>query len=98
MISLEVETYFRLDVDKAGHTLDALTPAEGIDLMVHYYRDVRVQGCALEADGDMLLFQWGTYNWGEGEHFEVGITRQLTETEEEDGEMRQLSLTFRYET
>ncbi len=25
----------------------------------------------------MLLFQWGTYDWGEGEHFEVDMVRQF---------------------
>lgn len=25
----------------------------------------------------MLLFQWGTYDWGKGEMFEFDVTRQL---------------------
>jgi hypothetical protein len=25
----------------------------------------------------MLLFQWGTYDWGTGEHFGFNLTRQL---------------------
>ena len=45
----------------------------------------------------MLLFQWGTYNWGEGESFELSLSRQFIEadTEGEDA-MSQLCLTFKY--
>jgi hypothetical protein len=27
--------------------------------------------------GDSLLFEWGIYNWGKGEYFEVGLSRQI---------------------
>jgi hypothetical protein len=47
---------------------------------------------------DLLLAEYGTYDWGEGEHFELGITRQFGF--EEDGEyshMCQLHCTFLFE-
>lgn len=52
----------------------------------------------------MLLFQWGTYNWGDLTHFELNITRQLMtggdgggdEDEDDDEGILQLSLTFRF--
>ena len=47
-------------------------------------------------DGDMLLFQWGTNDWGDGPAFEVNITRQLMVSGDEE-EPRQLSLTFRFD-
>lgn len=50
----------------------------------------------MEADGDMLLYQWGIYNWGNGECFELNITRQLMLNEGEDNDIRQLSLTFKF--
>ena len=25
----------------------------------------------------MLLYQWGTYDWGEGKYFQIDITRQF---------------------
>jgi hypothetical protein len=51
-------------------------------------------------DGDMCLFQWGTYDWGDGrgERFEISFLRQFTI--EDDGEydhMEQLHCTFEFE-
>lgn len=45
----------------------------------------------------MLLYQWGSYDWGQGRHFELNITRQFIEAElEDDDAISQLSLTYRY--
>src|SRR5438067_2763877 len=80
----------------AGRTLTSLQPAEGIDLMLDFYRNERVDGCPVADDGDMLLYQWGCYDWGDGESFELDITRQLIDAGGEDEDIRQLSLTFRF--
>ena len=46
--------------------------------MLDFYRDERVDESLIESsDGDMLLFQWGTYDWGDGKHFQIDITRQF---------------------
>ncbi len=49
--------------------------------------------------GDMLLFQWGTYDWGwgDGPMFDVSIVRQLKVADDPETEPRQLNLRFRYE-
>jgi hypothetical protein len=78
----------------AGLTVETLTPSAGIDAMLAFYEDERADGCDPEQDGDMLLFQWGAYDWGGGPAFEVDITRQFLA--EGADEPRQLSLTFRY--
>jgi hypothetical protein len=82
----------------SGKSLEALTPMEGVSTMLKFYRDVRALDCDLKEDGDMLLFQWGTHDWGRGggERFEVDITRQLIPMNTED-EIWQLSLTFAFE-
>ncbi|HZS24691.1 MAG TPA: hypothetical protein VFA30_06840 [Gaiellaceae bacterium] len=51
--------------------------------------------------GDMVLFQWGVYDWydGNGERFEIDFTRQfsiLTRRGDYD-HMEQLHCTFQYE-
>ena len=61
--------------------------------MIAFFRDVPVDACAADS-GDMLLFQWGTYDWGHGEHFEIDMTRQFMGPSGEDDEISQLSLTF----
>jgi hypothetical protein len=78
-------------------TLSESTPRLGIELMFAFYRSVSPDGCEPN-DGDMLLFQWGTYDWGAGENFEIGITRQFMELAQEDDEaISQLSLVYRFE-
>jgi len=68
----------------------------GFAQMFAFYQSVSPEGCN-EADGDMLLFQWGTYDWGSGAQFELNITRQFIEQElQDDDAISQLSLTFRF--
>jgi hypothetical protein len=65
--------------------------------MIRYYEDRRVVGCDPDAEGDLLLFEWGTNDWGDGPAFEVSISRQLMVSDDEDAEPRQLALIFRFE-
>ncbi len=83
-------------IKKSGAKLTALTPAQGIELMLDFYQKIRARGCPLDADGDMLLYQWGVYDdfdGGESLHFDV--TRQFIQPSRDgDDAMSQLSLTF----
>lgn|SRR5262249_47100275 len=65
----------------AGLSLDTLTPLQATDTMIQFYKQIRADECDSDADADMLLFQWGVYNWGAGEFFEYNITRQLIYTQ-----------------
>jgi hypothetical protein len=101
---------FERHLSLSGHSASALTVSEGVEAMLAFYAAERCDGCVLEEDGDMLLFQWGTYNWGDSTHFELNITRQLMpggdggdggdgdgdEDEDDDEGILQLSLTFRF--
>jgi hypothetical protein len=80
-----------------GRRPSSLTPAEGVAVMLDFYRDERAEGCELDKDGEMLLYQWGCYDWGEGEFFEFDITRQFIDGAGEDEDIRQLHLTFKFE-
>lgn len=93
MYLTEVEQTFRRRIDRDLDTLDVV---EAIGLMLTFYEDERVEGREVSNDGDMLLYQWGTYDWGEGEAFEFDITRQLIGPGGEDEDIFQLSLTFRF--
>lgn len=63
-----------------------------------FYRDVRPTGCDKNLDGDMLLFQWGTYDWGKGRYFNLDLTRQfILEGTEDDEGIFQLAFTFLYD-
>lgn len=83
-------------IQKSGTPMSGLTPAQGIRLMLDFYRDVRAKDCELDDDGDMLLFQWGTYDFGKGRSFRFDITRQFIVEDEDDSPMSQLSFVFHF--
>jgi len=80
-----------------GANVDALSVRQGIDAMIEFYRSTRADDCDLDRDGDMLLFQWGTYDWGQGRRSELDITRQFIPAGGEDEDIWQLSLTFLFD-
>jgi hypothetical protein len=46
-----------------GRRLQAVKPVIGqrvLDELTSWYRDTRIEGAELDADGDMLLLQWGS--------------------------------------
>jgi hypothetical protein len=79
----------RLETD--ADSLVALPLADAISAMLAFYAEERAEGCSLDDDGDMLLYQWGTNDWGEGESFEFNIARQFINARDE---VSQLSLTY----
>src|SRR5438128_1563161 len=91
------KTRFLKRLEVAGLSLDALTPAAGVEAMFAYFAEERADGCPSDEDGDMLLFQWGVHEWGEGPAFEISIVRQFIVATEEDVEPRQLDLRFQFE-
>lgn len=80
-----------------GANVDTLSVRDGIDAMIDFYQTVRADDCAVDNDGDMLLLQWGTYDWGQGPRFELGVTRQFIRDGGEDEDIWQLSLKFLFE-
>jgi hypothetical protein len=66
--------------------------------MFSFYDNVAAAKCE-EPEADMLLCQWGTYDWGDGSHFDISLVRQFYERHNvhEQGLISQLHLTFRYE-
>jgi hypothetical protein len=66
-----------------------------ISLALEFYAGTPVEGLAADEDADVLLFQYGCYDWGEGELFEFDLTRQFVEAAKtEAGAVSQLSLTM----
>ena len=98
MKSAQAQREFERHLSKRGLEISRLTPGAGLDAMLSFYRDVRTDDADPEGQGDMLLYQWGAYNWGgQGKRFELDITRQLVTGEGEDDDIWQLHLTFRFE-
>jgi len=59
-----------------GHDVERLDAATCVDLMTAWYELERCDEVDMSQDGDMLLFEWGTYDWG-GRSFRVSLTRQF---------------------
>jgi hypothetical protein len=80
----------------SGAAVDHLDAPAAVRLMLDFFRSVPAEGCLPRAeDGDMLLCQWGVYDWGSGESFEFNLTRQFTATDDEaDDAISQLLLTL----
>lgn len=88
---------FESAIAAAGKQSNGLRPSDGIRLMLDFYRTVRAEGCDMERDGDMVLFQYGTYERHGSQRFELGVARQFITEGAEDEDIRQLSLTFEFD-
>jgi hypothetical protein len=88
---------FEMRVTKEGLQIQQLTLNEGIRLMFEFYREMRADKCPLDEDGDMLLFEWGTWNFVNPRRFQIALTRQFIRPSGEDEDISQLRLLFRFD-
>ncbi len=95
MRAREAKTEFENFLSRRGLALASMTPSAALDAMTAFYRDVRADDCDMRADGDMLLCEWGTHDWGAGPRFEFDVTRQLSPGAE-DEDIWQLRLCLRF--
>ena len=85
---------FERMLESRGASIDKLSVRDGMEAMFEFYRIIRADDCAIDSDGDMLLFQWGTYDAGRGRRFELDITRQFIPEGAADDDIWHLSLTY----
>lgn len=103
MLPEESVDYFQKFVAARGRSLEGVTPAEAVELLIAFYKEQGCETCdARENEGDMLVWDFGVYDWGEGEQFVVTVARQFVVVEqlEDEGEtfdvdvVSQMSMTF----
>lgn len=84
-----------------GRAVASLSPDDALEAMSRFFATVKYPLDGSSPHDDMLLFQYGVYDWGQGENFEFDITRQVVfehgDDEDADDHIIQLSLTFRYD-
>jgi hypothetical protein len=100
MKPLEAQTFFLNLLSENNFSVDTISPKDAIRLMLNFYTNTRAEYCEIDQDGDMLLFEWGTYDWGDGEHFNYKITRQFIFPVQENPDYNgiwQLSLSLKYQ-
>ena len=91
----DTDREFASFVESRGVNLQQLDPIAAVALVTEWYGIQRVQD--VTEDGDELLFQWGTYDWGDGPSFEFDLTRQfILEDEQGDDAIWQLHLTLHF--
>ena len=88
------ERALRRWLDRAAGDRHDLPAETFLAAAINFYRDVPVAGIVREEGADMLLFQYGTYDWGEGAAFEVEVTRQFAHDSE--GTLSHLHATLRF--
>jgi hypothetical protein len=98
MLVADAEKAYRAFLLARGAGADDVGAPDAVAAMIDWYAIERATDAAsLEDDGDMLLFQWGSRDWGQDRFFEVDITRQLVLASEiDDDAIMQMSFTFRY--
>ena len=93
----EVVKEYQKVIERRLENGEKLTAEKLIEISVFMFNALKVEGIPVHPDSDMLLFQYGVYDWGDqfGRHFSLDVTRQFT-TEDED-EPYQLGFTLIYE-
>lgn len=94
---LELETAFRRFAADFGVDPARDPHPRVFATMLRFYAEVRVDGCDPGDDEDMLLLDWGSYDWGDGRAYEIDLTRQLVLPgggAEED--LRELHVVYRF--
>ena len=81
-----------------GIQMSSMDIPQLVESALSFFETVKAAGLAEGSGTDMLLFQWGVYNWGRGEHFEFDITRQFVSADgEDDDAISQLRCTAYFE-
>ena len=99
MLTADAQSALERFVNVRGGDLSSIDAATAVDVMISWYESERADDVVGPEDGgDMLLFQWGTYDdQGRGRTFQYNLTRQFIRVDEEDDEeMWQLSVTLHY--
>lgn len=76
----------------------ALRPYELVQAALDFFVSARASGLDAEPGSDMLLYQWGVFDFGKGEFFEFDLTRQfISEGQSGDGAFSQFRCTAYFE-
>lgn len=96
-----------VDPEDLGLGFDHFAAVNGVDpekdphttvfgTMLRYYAEVRVNDCDPGDDEDMLLLDWGSYDWGDGRAYEVDLSRQVVLPGRSDEAVVQLHIVYRF--
>jgi len=73
--------------------IDLSPPSSLLEAVIHFFEQEAAVGLADDPNADMLFFEWGVYDWGQGAHFQISMTRQfIIAGEQDDDAISQLRL------
>ena len=94
----DIEKEYKDAVKKLSDSGEVLNTDKHIELAVQLFNDLKAIGINSDEDkeADMLLFQYGVYNWGgeKGEHFSFDITRQFIKPNDDEPYQLRFTLIF----
>ncbi len=97
MTARNLSIAFRDFARERGIVLESAPFDAGMNAMLEFYSGQRLADCEVAADGDMLLFQWGTNQWSDPPSFELDLTRQIIFSDAvDDDAIWQMHLTYRF--
>lgn len=88
------EGAFRSFMRRKGLEFEDAPVRDVLLAVVQFYAEQRFAGLADDPDTDMLLFEYGCYDWGVGEAFQLALTRQFYSLG--DNPISQLTVVFFY--
>ena len=97
METSDAEADLRAALRYQGLEIERIDGTSAVEAMTQFYLDRRADDVDLDHDGDMLLFQWGTYDWGRGPSFQYNIARQFITSSGDDEDFLQLSITTHFD-
>ncbi len=95
-----VESVFKQKVNDLIDDKNRLVVNELLQLMIDFYNEYQIQKVdSTIPDSDMLLFEYGIYDWqdGKGENFTISIVRQFYIEDEENEGFSQLHLVLYFD-
>jgi hypothetical protein len=92
----ESQTAFEHFIRAMHGEIQSLSLPDSVDCFLRFYAEVHASRVTNETEnGDVLLFQYGSYDFGKGLDFHFDLTRQfISEEAADDGAISQLHLTF----
>lgn len=96
----KIEEDYRRKIQKVLDSGESLSATQIVELSLILFKEFKIKNISNSNNtySDMLLYQYGTYNWGDefGDHFSFDITRQFINPT--DDEPYQLNLTLIFES
>ena len=93
----KIENEYKKWLEKTFTNAQPANVDEIINVSLTLFKEIKIKGISADdGDSDMILFQYGTYDWGNGKFFQFDITRQFIKPN--DDEPYQLSMTLFFES